>query len=29
MLFKITYSIPVEDVKACQERFMTGAEKMD
>lgn len=29
MLFKITYSIPVENVKACQERFMTGEEKMD
>lgn len=29
MLFKITYSIPVENVKACQARFMTGEEKMD
>ncbi len=29
MLFKITYSIPVENVKSCQERFMTGEEKMD
>ena len=29
MLLKITYSIPVENVKACQKRFMTGEEKMD
>ena len=26
---KITYSISVENVKACQERFVTGEVKMD
>ena len=29
MLFKLSYSIPVELLKECQERFKSGEEKTD
>ena len=29
VLFKISYSIPIENLKDCQERFKSGEEKTD